>query len=436
MTRDAITRVRAREVYNARGNPALAVEILTERGILVEASAPSGVSVSSHEAVEVLDGGPRLRGKGALKAAANVEGEIASALIGNDARRQNELDALLVALDGTPQKSRLGGNALTAVSLALAKAGAASLGLDVWRYLGGTQANAIPVPCINMLSGSKTAGNALDFEDYIVVPHGFASAREAVAASVEVFHVLHGALQKKYGLIPQITALAPPVKTTEEAMETLLTAIDSAGYAGRMGLGIDVAADNFYDAKSGLYMTREGPRDTPAMVHWYQDLCARYPIVFLEDPLHEDDFPGFAEAARYLPCLVVGDDLFASNPERLLHGAAMGAGNAMLLKVNQAGTVSEALRVGNAARNAGYLLIASLRSGETPDDVQADVAVAAGAMLMKLGAPCRGESVAKYNRLLWIEREQGAGSVYTGPAVAALRREGTRTHKEKRSAQC
>jgi enolase len=419
---DTIAHVRAREVYNARGNPALAVEILTSQGIRVEASAPSGVSVSSHEAVELRDGGLRLMGKGVLKAAANVEQEIAPALLGKDIHRQGDLDALLIDLDGTKQKSRLGGNALTATSLALAKAGAASLGLEVWQYLGGTRAETVPVFCLNMLSGSKTAGNALDFEDYLLVPYGFDSVAEAMAAGVEVFHVLHTALEKRYGLIPQVTALAPPVETSEEAIETLLSAISEAGYEGRIGIGIDVAADNFFDAKTNLYHLRSGNTDTAGLIGHYAELCRKYPIVFLEDPLAEDDFAGFAEATKALPCLVVGDDLFASNPERLKKGASMGAGNAMLLKVNQAGTVSEALRAGETARNAGYVLISSLRSGETPDDVQTDIAFATGAKLMKVGAPCRGESVAKYNRALWIERELGATARFMGAEVAVMAR--------------
>jgi enolase len=424
MISDPIIRLRAREAYNARGNPSLAAEVLTESGILAEAFAPSGISVSSHEAVELLDGGSRLRGKGVSKAVANVEGEIAEALVGRDVRNQNELDALLVELDGTPQKSRLGGNALTAVSLALAKAGAIASGLEVWRYLGGVQARSVPVPCINMISGSKTAGNSLDFEDHLVVPHGFDTACEALSACVEVFHVLHKALERQYGLIAQVTALAPPLETTDLALDALTQAIEKAGYAGRIGIGIDVAADNFYDEKSGLYLTYGRPRDTSAMIDWYQSLCGKYPIFFLEDPLQENDYAGFAEATRSLPCLVVGDDLFASNPDRLLQGRAAGAGNAMLLKVNQAGTVSEAMHVANMARDEGYALIASLRSGETQDDVQADIACAAGAALMKLGAPCRGESTAKYNRLLWIEREQGHSSRFMGVAVAATSRRG------------
>jgi enolase len=422
VTRDAIAAIRAREVFNARGNPALAVEVRTTRGIRAEASAPSGTSVSSHEAVELLDGGSRLRGKGVLGAAANVENVIAPALLGKDVGCQGELDALLIELDGTKQKSKLGGNALTATSLALAKAGAASLGLEVWRYLGGTRAEQVPVLCPNMLSGSKTAGNKLDFEDYLLVPFGFASLREALSAGIEVFHVLHAALEKKYGLIPQITALAPPLETSEEAVEALLEAIERAGYAGSIHIGIDVAADNMYDPASGLYHPRAGKRDAAGMIEWYAELCTQYPIAFLEDPLEENDFSGFAAAAAALPCLVVGDDLFASNPERLRRGADLRAGNAMLLKVNQAGTVTEALRVADAARRAGYALIASLRSGETADDVQTDVAFAAGAGLMKVGAPCRGESIAKYNRALWIERELGSTARFMGPEAAGRAR--------------
>lgn len=422
MACDTIVEIRAREAYNARGFPAVAAEVTTSRGIRVEAFAPSGVSVSSHEAVEVRDGGARLGGRGVLAAVDNIAREIAPALVGREVCCQAELDALLIALDGTELKSRLGGNALTAVSLALAKAGAASSGMEVYQYLGGVQAESVPVLCLNLLSGSKTAGNDLDFEDYLLVPFGFPTLAAAMSAGVEIFHRLHAALQGAFGLIPQITALAPPLDSSEAALAFLVRAIAEAGYEGRVGIGIDVAADNFYDPETRLYGLRAGPLDTAGMVRMYAELCANYPVMFLEDPLVEDDFEGFAEVTRAVPCLVVGDDLFASNPVRLRRGAAIGAGNAMLLKVNQAGTVSEALRAGNAARDAGYTLVSSLRSGETADDVQADVAFAAGAQLMKVGAPLRGESVAKYNRALWIERELGGAARFRGPELERLLR--------------
>ena len=414
-----ITGLRGREIINGRGIPAVEVDLLTSDGKRHTASAPSGVSVSSHEAVELRDGGKRLMGKGVLAAVRNIEDSIRPALLGKAVADQAGIDTLLIELDGTKQKTRLGGNAMTAVSLAVAKAGASSSGLEPYAWLGGPDATRITLLCPNMLSGSKTAGNSLDFEDYLIVPHGFATLGEAVTASVETFHILHRNLQRRYGLIPQITALAPPCKTSGEAMDFIVEAIAEAGYEGKIGLGIDVAADNFHDRETGLYNLQSGAVDRDGLIAHYAELSAAYPVVFWEDGLAEDDFEGFAAMTRAVPCLIVGDDLFATNPERLRRGAAMKAGNAMLLKVNQAGTVSEALAAGRVATDAGYRVVASVRSGETDDPVQADIAVAAGALLMKAGAPLRGEMVGKYNRLTWIERELGTRASFAGKDVSA-----------------
>ena len=413
-----ITGLRGREIINGRGIPAVEADLFVSNGFRYTASAPSGVSVSSHEAVELRDGGKRLMGKGVLTAVQNIHEKIRPALLGKSVTDQAKLDALLVELDGTKQKTALGGNAVTAVSLALAKAGAAACKLEPYAYLGGPDATRVPLLCPNMLSGSKTAGNSLDFEDYLLVPHGFSTLSEAVTAGVETFHILHNNLQRRYGLIPQITALAPPCKTSREAMDFIMEAIAQAGYAGRIGLGIDVAADNFHDRKTGLYHLQSGPVDRDGLIAHYRELTAAYPIVFWEDGLAEDDFAGFAAMTKAVPSLIVGDDLFATNPERLAQGAAMKAGNAMLLKVNQAGTVSEALAAGRAAVKAGYAVVASVRSGETDDSIQADLAVAAGALLMKAGAPLRGEMVGKYNRLTWIERELGSKASFAGADAA------------------
>lgn len=416
----AITGLRGREIINGRGIPAVEVDIFTSAGNRHTASAPSGVSVSSHEAVEIRDGGRRLMGKGALQAARNINEKIAPALLGKTVTDQAGLDALLISLDGTKRKSALGGNALTAVSLAVAKAGAAAYGLEPYTYLGGADRTRVPLLCPNMLSGSKTAGNSLDFEDYLLAPFGFPTLAEAVTASVETFHVLHKNLQRKYGLIPQITALAPPCKTSREAMDLIVEAIAEAGYEGKIGLGVDAAADNFHDKKTGLYILQAGPLDREGLIAHYRELTDSYPILFWEDGLAEDDFEGFAAMTKAVPALIVGDDLFATSPERLAKGADMKAANAMLLKVNQAGTVSEALAAGKAAADAGYSIVASVRSGETDDSIQADIAVAAGALMMKAGAPLRGEMVGKYNRLTWIERELGAKASFAGAEVAGF----------------
>lgn len=319
-----IKKINAREIINGRGVPAVEVELTTDRGLSVCASAPSGVSVSSHEAVELRDGGERYLGKGVLRAVENVEQVISPALAGLDVTDQALVDQRLLEVDGTPDKSHLGGNAITAVSLAAARAGAQSLGLELYRYLGGVGAKGIPVMCPNMLSGSKTAGNELDFEDYLLVPYGFESIEEALRAGVEVFHRLHRNLESRFGLIAQITALAPPMQTSEEAFDMILEAVEQAGYARRMGLGIDVAAGNFYDVDKGLYALRAGDTDADGMISLYRELTDKYPIVFIEDGLMEEDFAGFARLTEAVDCLVVGDDLFATNTERLALGAAQG----------------------------------------------------------------------------------------------------------------
>jgi enolase len=325
----------------------------------------------------------------------------------------------LIELDATPQKSRLGGNATTAVSLAVAKAGAASLGLEVYRYLGGVRAASLPVMCPNMLSGSPTAGNQLDFEDYLLVPFGFPSAAESLRAGVEIFHVLHEALKLRFGLIPQITALAPPLETSDDALEMIVQAIDRAGYAGRVGLGIDAAIGQLYDPATRKYNLRRGSLTTDELIGHYDDLCRRYPILFIEDGLEENDLSGFAAMRRRLPCLVVGDDLFASNAVRLAEAARIESANAILLKVNQVGTVSEALTTATAAHALKYEVVASVRSGETDDPVQVDLAVACHAKLMKIGCPLRGEMVPKYNRLMRIERKLGTSADFRGREFAS-----------------
>lgn len=409
-----IKKINAHEIINGRGVPAVEVELTTDQGLTVCASAPSGVSVSSHEAVELRDGGERYLGKGVLRAVENVERVIAPALAGLEVTDQALVDQRLLEVDGTPDKSHLGGNAITAVSLAAARAGAQSLGLELYRYLGGVRATGIPVMCPNMLSGSKTAGNELDFEDYLLVPYGFGSIEEALRAGVEVFHRLHRNLERRFGLIAQITALAPPMQTSEEAFDMILEAVEQAGYTGRMGLGIDVAAGNFYDPDKGLYALRAGDTDADGMIALYRELVASYPIIFIEDGLMEEDFTGFARLTEAVDCLVVGDDLFATNTQRLALGAAAGAGNAMLCKVNQAGTVSEAMAAASAAQRLGYDVVASVRSGETDDPAQADLAVAVGASLMKIGCPLRGEMITKYNRLMNISRRLGRSAVFHG----------------------
>jgi enolase len=289
-----------------------------------------------------------------------------------------------------------------------------TLGLEVYRYLGGVRAASIPVMCPNLMSGSPTAGNELDFEDYLIVPFGFPTVADSLRAGVEVFHTLHDMLKARFGLIPQITALAPPLASSQEALDLIVQAIDRAGYAGRIGLGIDAAIGQLYDPATGKYNLRQGSLTADELIEHYADLTRRYPILFLEDGLEENDVAGFAAMRRRLPCLVVGDDLFASSSVRLAQAAQAEAANAILLKVNQIGTVSEALTTATAAHALKYDVVASVRSGETEDAVQVDVAVACHAKLMKIGAPLRGEMVPKYNRLMRIERELGPSADFRG----------------------
>jgi len=409
-----IQEVRAREIINGRGIPAVEAEIFTSDGGRYIASSPSGVSTSSHEAVEIRDGGKRMMGKGVQRAVGNILKVIGPAIAGMDVADQRAIDSRLLELDGTPNKSKLGGNAVTAVSLAAARAGAASAGLPLYRYLGGTEACSLPIVCPNMISGSKTAGNEIDFEDYLLVPFGFRNLRGAIFAGIEVFHALHRMLEDAFGLIPQITALAPPLKTTEEALQFITRAIAQCEYEGKIGIGIDAAANNFYDEKSDRYRLRRGSMTRDDLINYYASLTKSYPIIFLEDGLHENDFEGFGELTRRVACLVVGDDLFATNKNRLIQGAEKYSLNGALFKLNQAGTVSEFLEAAEIARRHHYTIVGSVRSGETEDAGQADLAVAIGADYFKLGAPVRGEMITKYNQFLRIEEDLGDTAKFHG----------------------
>jgi enolase len=414
MKKVVIQEVRAREIINGRGIPAVEAEIFTSNGGRYIASSPSGVSTSSHEAVEIRDGGKRMMGKGVQRAVGNILKVIGPAIAGMDVADQRAIDSRLLELDGTPNKSKLGGNAVTAVSLAVARAGAASAGLPLYRYLGGTEACSLPIVCPNMISGSKTAGNEIDFEDYLLVPFGFRNLRGAIFAGTEVFHALHRMLEDAFGPIPQITALAPPLKTTEEVLQFITRAIEQCEYEGKIGMGIDAAANNFYDETSDRYRLRRGSMTRDDLINYYASLTKSYPIIFLEDGLHENDFEGFGELTRRVACLVVGDDLFATNKNRLIQGAEKYSLNGALFKLNQAGTVSEFLEAAEIARRHHYTIVGSVRSGETEDAGQADLAVAIGADYFKLGAPVRGEMITKYNQFLRIEEDLGDTAKFHG----------------------
>lgn len=415
--RERIFSVKAREIISGRGIPAVEVDVALEGGAVVRASAPSGISVSDYEAIDLRDGMQRYMGKGVLRAVAAVNNLISPLLAGVPVDEQEKIDQLMIDLDGTPNKSRLGSNAMTAVSLAVARGGALVHNLQLYGYLGGKDAVGLPVICSNFISGSKTAGNQLDFEDFLVIPYGFDTFAESIRAVVEMFHILYENLKKRFGLIAQITALAPPLRRNEDAFDLLSEAIEQAGYSGRVGFGIDVASGLLYNADTGLYKLERGVLDRDTLIAYYAELCKRYPILFIEDGLHEDDYDGFALMRERLPTLVVGDDLFATNAARLQKGADMQAANAVLIKINQAGTVSEMLKTTRLADQLGYTLAVSTRSGETEDAHASDIAVGIQARLMKTGCPFRGEMVTKWNRMMEIEAQLGERTRFVGKGL-------------------
>lgn len=417
MKQTKIKEIKARQIINGRGIPAVEVEVITENEIKSIASGPSGTSTSTHEAIEVRDHGERLMGKGVQKAVDNIIDLIAPKLKGMDVTDQVAIDDAIITMDGTKNKSKLGGNATTALSLAVAKCAALNLRLPLYQYLGGVAASMIPIICPNMLSGSKTAGNKLDFEDYLLVPYGFATIKEAIFAGIEVFHTLHKKLTHKYGLIPQITALAPPISSTEEAFDFILSAIEEAGYKNRIGLAVDVAAGLFYSADEDVYCINNKKMSKRELIGYYKQLVGKYPIILLEDGLEENDYEGFSELTKETSCITVGDDLYGTNLHRLLEGAKRKSTKGALFKVNQVGTVTEFLKAAQLARANNYSIVASVRSGETDDSAQVDLAVAIGAKFMKVGAPIRGEMITKYNRFLQIEEELGKYGDFWGKYI-------------------
>jgi len=409
----AIKDVKARMVLDSRGNPTVQVKTVTEGLGLGIASAPSGASTGAHEAVEIRDGGKEFKGKGVSRAVENVNKVIAPALIGLDSRRQQLVDRKMIEIDGTPNKSRLGGNAIVATSLSVAKAAASTMGLPFYAYLGGYVADTLPIPMLNILNGGVHAGNKLDFQEFMIVPAGFSSFKEAIKAAVEVYADLKKVLKEKYG--PQAINVgdeggyAPPIEKVRDALDILIQAIKAAGYDpwNQVVIALDVASTQFYREDKGVYVLEGTEYTREQLIDFYEKLVSEYPIVSIEDPLQEEDFEGFAEITRRLrsKVLIVGDDLFTTNPARLKKGIDLKAGNAILVKVNQVGTLSETLEVVKMAFTNGYRAVISHRSGETEDTSIADISVGVGAGLIKTGAPARGERTAKYNRLLEIEEE-------------------------------
>jgi enolase len=414
-----IEQVGAREILDSRGNPTVEVELALTDGTFARAAVPSGASTGEHEAVELRDGGARYGGKGVDKAVNAVLDEIAPAVIGMSADDQRLVDQALLDLDGTPDKSRLGANAILGVSLAVAKAAAESAALPLFRYVGGPNAHILPVPMLNIVNGGAHADTGVDVQEFMIAPIGAPNFKEALRWGAEVYHALKSVL-KKQGLSTGLGdegGFAPDVAGTNAALDLILTAIEAAGLkpGSDVALALDVAATEFFSADSGYAFEGEA-RDAAQMAQIYGGLLDAYPLVSIEDPLAEDDWDGWVELTKEIGDRVqlVGDDLFVTNPERLEEGIVKGAANALLVKVNQIGTLTETLDAVALAHNSGYRTMMSHRSGETEDTTIADLAVAVGSGQIKTGAPARSERVAKYNQLLRIEETLGDAARYAG----------------------
>jgi enolase 1/2/3 len=415
----AIVHVHGRQILDSRGNPTVEVEVGLESGVLGVAAVPSGASTGEHEAVELRDGDPdRWLGKGVSRAVANVDGEIAGALLGMDADDQRAVDETLIGLDGTPNKSRLGANALLGASLAAAKAAAAEAEVPLYRWIGGTNAHVLPVPLLNVINGGAHAQNSLDFQEFMLVPAGAETFSEALRIGVETFHHLKALLAER-GLATSVGdegGFAPDFGSVAEAIETILEAAERAGHRERVAIALDVAASELRE--DGVYQLRRagGTLDTAGLIELYADLAERFPLVSIEDGLGEDDWEGWQTLTDRLGhrLQLVGDDLFVTNVEFLRRGIRERVANAILVKVNQIGTLTETLDAVELAQRSGYAAVISHRSGETEDSTIADLAVATNAGQIKTGAPSRSDRVAKYNRLLRIEEELGDAAGFPG----------------------
>jgi enolase 1/2/3 len=420
----AIERIHARQILDSRGNPTVEVEVTLESGARGLAAVPSGASTGEFEAVELRDGGDAWAGKGVTAAVANVNGEIAAALQGARGAEQGALDQTMIELDGTPNKGRLGANAILGVSLAVAKAAAADSEQALYRYLaelyGGGEPTVLPVPMMNVLNGGAHADNSVDFQEFMIVPAGAATFSECLRVGVEVFHALKKSLAAK-GLATAVGdegGFAPDLESNEAALEAVLDGVSAAGYeAGAdVHIALDPATSELFEGGS-YALEHEGRSLSPEeMAAYWDDICSRYPVVSIEDGMDEEDWEGWKLLTERLGTRtqLVGDDLFVTNPERLRRGIELGVGNSILVKVNQIGTLTETFEAIRTARDAGYTAVISHRSGETEDTTIADLAVATGAGQIKTGAPSRSDRVAKYNRLLRIEEELGGAAEFPG----------------------
>jgi enolase len=423
----AIIDIIAREVLDSRGNPTVEVDVRLEDDSFGRAAVPSGASTGAHEAVELRDGGPRYGGKGAERAVEAVNREVFDAIGGMDAEDQARIDRVMRTLDGTPNKSRLGANAILGVSLAVAKAAASARGLPLYRYLGGPNARLLPVPMMNIINGGVHADNAIDFQEFMILPVGAANFREALRMGAEVFHTLKSALADAghNTNVGDEGGFAPALKSADEALGFVLKAVEEAGYRPEedVVLALDPASTEFF--KSGRYVLEGEGRtlDAGALAELYADLCRRYPIVSIEDGMAEDDWKGWLALTKTLgkQVLLVGDDLFVTNVQRLKRGILEGIANAILVKPNQIGSLSETLETVETAQHAGYRAVMSHRSGETEDTTIADLAVATNCGLIKTGSLARSERLAKYNQLLRIEEQLDDQAIYAGKSILRTR---------------
>lgn len=411
-----IENIHAREILDSRGNPTVEVDVWTCCGF-GRAAVPSGASTGTHEALELRDGDDRFGGKGVLQAVKNVNEIIGPKLIESEitALEQRAVDDFMLALDGTPLKSNLGANAILGVSLGVAKAAADELAIPLYRYLGGVNTTTLPVPSLNVLNGGQHAGNDLAIQEFMILPKGASCFSEGLRMAAETYHALGKILRGRYGVgatnVGYEGGYAPPLNKTTDALDSLMAALDVTGYEGEIGIGMDAAASSFF--KNGTYAVDGKNLSGGEMIDFYADLVSTYPIILIEDPFDEEAFGEFAAlTARLANTIIVGDDIYVTNVERLAKGIEMKATNALLLKLNQIGTVSEAFDAARMAFRNGFKVMASHRSAETEDSALADVTVALGAEMLKTGAPARSERTSKYNQLLRIEEELGFAASY------------------------
>ena len=417
----SIKSVKAREILDSRGNPTIEVDVALSDGAFGRAAVPSGASTGAFEAAELRDGGERYLGKGVRQAAANIEKLIAPRVVGQNPFEQQVIDKLMIEIDGSPNKSKLGANAILGVSLAVARAAANSKKLPFYAFIGGSDANLLPVPMMNILNGGAHADTNVDIQEFMIVPIGAQTFGESLQWGAEIYHALKSVLKKR-GLATSIGdegGFAPNLESNRAALDLIVEAIGKAGYKPKeeIALAMDVAATEFF--KDGKYEFEGSQLSSDEMISYYKSLVDSYPLVSIEDPLSEDDWAGWIQITKDLGSQVqlVGDDLFVTNPERLAKGIKNGAANALLVKVNQIGTLTETLDAVKMAHDAGYRSMMSHRSGETEDTTIADLAVAANCGQIKTGAPARSERVAKYNQLLRIEEELGSRARYAGRAA-------------------